>query len=316
MLKSHLINTNTFVRYASHEGKKRFMRTVPAPTKRSLAADFGRLNYQIPTDLPHNELAGRSWAKHSLGSPLVSQAKLQAPTQIPLPSLASSRWAKHSLDAPTKIPSPPAESSLGSGDSGPQNQGEISILAPVRRSRTSRFKAARTTSTTSPSLDTPQASSAEESLSTAAPLPKVIIEPTSGERSAQTTPAVEEPTTTVKAKKPRRQLKPRKALITLTPNALENLRGLLDQPEPQLIRIGVKNRGCSGLTYHLEYVTEPGKFDEIVEQDGVRVVIDSKALFSIVGSEMDWIDDKLSSRFIFRNPNSKGTCGCGESFMV
>lgn len=70
------------------------------------------------------------------------------------------------------------------------------------------------------------------------------------------------------------------------------------------------------MTYNLEYVTVPGKFDEYVEQDGVKVYIDSKALFSIVGSEMDWIDDKLSSRFIFKNPNSKGTCGCGESFMV
>lgn len=117
-------------------------------------------------------------------------------------------------------------------------------------------------------------------------------------------------------KKPRRQLRPRKALITLSESAVEHLRGLLDQPEPQLIRIGVKNRGCSGLTYHLEYVSEPGKFDETVEQDGVKVLIDSKALFSIVGSEMDWLDDKLSQRFVFKNPNSKGTCGCGESFMV
>ena len=97
---------------------------------------------------------------------------------------------------------------------------------------------------------------------------------------------------------------------------MEHLRALLNQPEPKLIRIGVRNRGCSGLTYNLEYVDKPGKFDELVEQDGVKVLIDSKALFSIVGSEMDWLDDKLSSKFIFKNPNSKGTCGCGESFMV
>lgn len=120
----------------------------------------------------------------------------------------------------------------------------------------------------------------------------------------------------VNAKPKRRVLKPRKALITLSSNAISHLQQLLDQPEPKLIRIGVRNRGCSGLTYNLEYVDQPGKFDEIVEQDGVKVVIDSKALFSIVGSEMDWLDDKLSSKFIFRNPNSKGTCGCGESFMV
>lgn len=116
--------------------------------------------------------------------------------------------------------------------------------------------------------------------------------------------------------KPRRQLRPKRALITLTDNAVKHLRALLDHPDPKLIRIGVKNRGCSGLSYHLEYVQEPGKFDETVEQNGVKVLIDSKALFSIVGSEMDWLDDELSERFVFKNPQSKGTCGCGESFMV
>lgn len=118
------------------------------------------------------------------------------------------------------------------------------------------------------------------------------------------------------AKKRKRSLRPRKALITLSPKALSHLKSLLAQPEPKLIRIGVKNRGCSGLTYDLQYITQPGKFDEVVEQDGVRIIIDSKALFSVVGSEMDWVDDRLSSRFVFKNPNSKGTCGCGESFMV
>ncbi|AMD22309.1 HGL031Cp [Eremothecium sinecaudum] len=119
-----------------------------------------------------------------------------------------------------------------------------------------------------------------------------------------------------KKDKVRRKLRPRKALITLSPNALVHLKALLDQPNPKMIRIGVRNRGCSGLTYDLQYISEPGQFDEIVEQDGVKVVIDSKALFSIVGSEMDWVDDELYSRFVFKNPNSKGTCGCGESFMV
>ncbi|AOW05643.1 hypothetical protein LXG23DRAFT_33992 [Yarrowia lipolytica] len=118
------------------------------------------------------------------------------------------------------------------------------------------------------------------------------------------------------APKRTRKLRPRKAVITLSPTAVKHLKDLLDQPEPKLIRIGVRNRGCSGLTYHIDYVDKPAKFDEEVVQDGVRVLIDSKALFSIIGSEMDWLDDKLSSRFIFRNPNSKGECGCGESFMV
>jgi iron-sulfur cluster assembly protein len=91
--------------------------------------------------------------------------------------------------------------------------------------------------------------------------------------------------------------------MKLTPVAIEQLRRLLSQPDPKLIRVGVKNRGCSGLAYHLEYVEKPGTFDEVVEQDGVKVLIDSKALFSIIGSEMDWQEDKLSARFVFRNPN-------------
>lgn len=91
--------------------------------------------------------------------------------------------------------------------------------------------------------------------------------------------------------------------MKLTPAAVEQLRTLLDQPEPKLIKVGVRNRGCSGLAYHLEYVDKPGAFDEEVEQDGVKVLIDSKALFSIIGSEMDWTEDKLNQRFVFRNPN-------------
>jgi iron-sulfur cluster assembly 1 len=120
-----------------------------------------------------------------------------------------------------------------------------------------------------------------------------------------------------KAAKPRRsKLKPRKAAMKISSTAVEHLRELLDQPEPQMIRVGVKNRGCSGLAYHLEYVEKPGTFDEVVEQDGVKVLIDSKALFSIIGSEMDWLEDKLSARFVFKNPNITEQCGCGESFSV
>ncbi|RFU29758.1 hypothetical protein B7463_g6568, partial [Scytalidium lignicola] len=116
--------------------------------------------------------------------------------------------------------------------------------------------------------------------------------------------------------KPRPKLRARKAAMKLTSGAVEQLRHMLDQPDPKLIKVGVRNRGCSGLAYHLEYVDKPGPFDEEVEQDGVKVLIDSKALFSIIGSEMDWVEDKLNQRFIFRNPNIKEQCGCGESFMV
>ncbi|KAF4337859.1 Fe S cluster assembly ISA1 [Fusarium beomiforme] len=119
-----------------------------------------------------------------------------------------------------------------------------------------------------------------------------------------------------KAARQRSKLRPRKAAMKLTPSAVDQLRELLDQPEPKLIKVGVRNRGCSGLAYHLEYVDKPGPFDETVEQDGVKVLIDSKALFSIIGSEMDYVEDKLNQRFVFKNPNIKEECGCGESFMV
>lgn len=104
--------------------------------------------------------------------------------------------------------------------------------------------------------------------------------------------------------------------MKISQSAVEHLRDLLDQPEPKLIRIGTKAKGCSGLAYHLEYVDKPSKLDEIVEQDGVKVLIDNKALLNIIGSEMDWLDDKLNQRFIFKNPNITEQCGCGESFSV
>ncbi|KAI5928096.1 hypothetical protein F4810DRAFT_177913 [Camillea tinctor] len=155
--------------------------------------------------------------------------------------------------------------------------------------------------------------------SIASPIPKVheTRPPEHSKIAPQPTTAVpEQEAQKPKPVPPKRKLRPRKAAMKLTPAAVEQLRTLLDDPEPKLIKVGVRNRGCSGLAYHLEYVDKPGAFDEEVEQDGVKVLIDSKALFSIIGSEMDWVEDKLNQRFIFRNPNIKEECGCGESFMV
>ncbi|PGG98624.1 iron-sulfur cluster assembly protein [Blastomyces parvus] len=134
--------------------------------------------------------------------------------------------------------------------------------------------------------------------------------------TATATPAA--PAQAETPKKPRRvsRLKARKTAMHITPEAIVHLRRLTDQPDPKLVRVGVKNRGCSGLSYHLEYVDKAAPFDEVVEQDGVKILIDSKALFSIIGSEMDWQEDSLASRFVFKNPNIKDECGCGESFMV
>ncbi|KAI9094096.1 hypothetical protein DFS34DRAFT_583071, partial [Phlyctochytrium arcticum] len=102
-----------------------------------------------------------------------------------------------------------------------------------------------------------------------------------------------------------------------TPRAVERLRVMLSDPNsPQYLKVGTKKKGCSGLSYDLEYISAPARFDEVIEQDGVKVVVDAKALFSLIGSEMDYVDDVLQSTFVFNNPNVKEMCGCGESFMV
>ncbi len=106
--------------------------------------------------------------------------------------------------------------------------------------------------------------------------------------------------------------------MTLTDAAADRIRALLaKRGKPALgIRVGVRSRGCSGLTYTLEYADEKGKLDEIVQDKGVTVLIDPKATMFIIGTEMDYVEDKLQSGFTFRNPNEKGRCGCGESFHV
>lgn len=147
--------------------------------------------------------------------------------------------------------------------------------------------------------------------------PPIVVPATASLSSDAASPqTVARPPPVPKAEKPRPQLKATKAAITITSDAIARLKTLLASPTPQLIRIGVRNKGCAGLSYHLDYVEKPGKFDEVVQQDGVRVLIDSKALFSIIGSEMDWKEDALSSKFVFKNPNIKDACGCGESFTV
>src|ERR1700731_1834436 len=82
------------------------------------------------------------------------------------------------------------------------------------------------------------------------------------------------------------------------------------------VRGGVGSRGWSGLTYTIEYADEKGKFDEVVVDKGVTVLVDPKAVMFIIGTEMDYVEEKLQSGFVFRNPNEKGRCGCGESFHV
>lgn len=108
------------------------------------------------------------------------------------------------------------------------------------------------------------------------------------------------------------------AALSVTDAAAEQIKSLLEgRGKPSAgIKIGVKTAGCSGLSYALEYADEIGKFDEVVDVDGIKVLIDPKAIMFIIGTEMDYKQDKLESGFVFTNPNEKGRCGCGESFHV
>ena len=106
--------------------------------------------------------------------------------------------------------------------------------------------------------------------------------------------------------------------MTLTDAAAERVKALLAKREKPAygIRIGVRTAGCSGLSYTLEYADEKGKYDEVVEEKGVTILIDPKAIMFVLGITMDWQEDKLKQGFVFSNPNEKGRCGCGESFHV
>ena len=106
--------------------------------------------------------------------------------------------------------------------------------------------------------------------------------------------------------------------LNITDNAAQHIRALLDSrgKESAGIRVGIRTRGCSGLSYTVEYADEIGKYDEVVEDKGVRVMIDPKAVMFLIGTEMDFKEEKFKSGFTFTNPNEKGRCGCGESFNV
>ena len=128
------------------------------------------------------------------------------------------------------------------------------------------------------------------------------------------TSVMTETTTEAKPRAPR----PKPQAMSVTAAAAERVQALMDKRgKPTAgIRIGVRSKGCSGLSYTLEYADEKTAFDEVVEAHGVRLFIDPKAMMFILGTEMDYVEEQLQSGFVFRNPNEKGRCGCGESFHV
>lgn len=106
--------------------------------------------------------------------------------------------------------------------------------------------------------------------------------------------------------------------FTLTEAAVARVKQLLEGRERPAVglRVGVRSRGCSGLSYTIEFADAKDAKDEVVEAGGVTVLIDRKSTLYVLGTEMDFVEDKLQARFVFRNPNEKGRCGCGESFHV
>ena len=122
-------------------------------------------------------------------------------------------------------------------------------------------------------------------------------------------------TTTTPTPRARRE---RPKVIRLTDAAATRIRDILDKSEGRYVgvRVGVKNGGCAGMSYTMDYAEEQGPLDEVIEDKGVRILIDPKAIMFLIGTEMDFKRDKLAARFVFSNPNQTEACGCGESVVI
>ena len=107
-------------------------------------------------------------------------------------------------------------------------------------------------------------------------------------------------------------------IITLTDAAAERVKALMARSEQPVLglRIGVRATGCSGLGYVMDYAKEQRPHEEVVEAKDVRLYIEPTSIMYLIGVELDYVEDKLQSRFVFTNPNEKSRCGCGESFSV
>ena len=106
------------------------------------------------------------------------------------------------------------------------------------------------------------------------------------------------------------------AIMSLTDAAAERARQLLSASDKAALRVGVKNGGCAGMSYTLEYADAVGPYDEVVEEKGVKIIVDPKALMFLLGTEMDFQTEKFGAGFVFNNPNQTGACGCGESVSI
>jgi iron-sulfur cluster assembly protein len=107
-------------------------------------------------------------------------------------------------------------------------------------------------------------------------------------------------------------------VISLTPAAVERMRHLMQAHGDGAVgvRLGVKSTGCSGYSYKLDFARDIGPGDEVVTAGDIKIVVDPMAVMYVLGTEMDFVEDKLGAQFVFKNPNEKARCGCGESFSV
>ncbi|TDR93265.1 HesB/IscA family protein [Enterovirga rhinocerotis] len=107
-------------------------------------------------------------------------------------------------------------------------------------------------------------------------------------------------------------------VVTLTDSAAERVRSIMARSEKPIagLRVGVKNGGCAGMSYTMEYADAVGPHDEVVEDKGVKILIDPKAIMFLLGTQMDFQTSKMSSGFTFNNPNQTSACGCGESVAI
>ncbi|MBF0563521.1 MAG: iron-sulfur cluster assembly accessory protein [Alphaproteobacteria bacterium] len=108
------------------------------------------------------------------------------------------------------------------------------------------------------------------------------------------------------------------AEMSLTEAAAARVKALMASSETPVLglRVGVQPKGCSGMTYTMEFVNEQQPHETLIEDKGVRIFIHPMAIMFLIGTEMDYREDKMGSRFVFTNPNEKARCGCGESFHV
>ena len=113
-----------------------------------------------------------------------------------------------------------------------------------------------------------------------------------------------------------RSLTPAPLSRAQTESAARRISELLEGKDATAVRVGIKARGCNGLSYTMNYATEKAKLEEEVEAHGVRVLVEARAVMHIVGTTMDYVEDDLTSEFVFHNPNAEAACGCGESFTV